>query len=149
MSRRVRLKKIKGKTTHIRRQSPTLHRAKRVVTLGIVAALILSVGLWAFVRERRLYKDVGAVEVSVGNSLMAHIVPGEIQREEMPLDAALWLYGVRPTSMQQVLLMGEDFSEETTGQSLKEYRLEQKKHELILWKGDSRIGILEWVAVPD
>ena len=149
MSKKLRPKKISGKSVHIRRQSPTLHRAKRTVTILLVAALVLSVGLWVWARELRLRRKEGAVQVSVGSSVMAHIVPQELGKEEIDLYTALDCYGVRPSSMQTVLLMGDEFSEETTGQDLSLYTLEMKKHEILLWKENTILGILEWVALPD
>ncbi|GEM_PF-5106585 len=150
MSRKIRLKKISQKLTHIRRQSPTANKAKWVVTLALVAALIVSVTLWGIVRQQRLRRKDGAVQVSVGTSIMAHIVPDELTKEEeMDLAATLNAYGVRPTSMQQVLLMGDEFSIETTGQELKSYALEPVRHGVVLWRENEKIGVLQWIVLPN
>ena len=136
MPKRLRLATLHRTARRVRRQSHTVHRARLIVTLCILGALLAAVCVYGFAQHDRL--DAG-VDVVVGTALMARL----------PLPAEGEDVAVRPTSQQTLVFLGKDFSLEHTAEEAQDLRFAGAGGSLLLKDASGRtLGAVTGIYLP-
>ena len=145
MPKRLRLATFHRTARRVRRQSHTVHRARLIVTLCILGALLAAVCVYGFAQHDRL--DAG-VDVVVGTALMARL-PLPAEGEDVPVLQALEDVAVRPTSQQTLVFLGRDFSLEHTAEEAQDLRFAGAGGSLLLKDASGRtLGAVTGIYLP-
>ncbi len=122
MPKRVKFTSMHRTARHVRRQSHTINHLRYKVTLCILVVLVVVWGAYAYIQDRRMTQRQDGVEVVVGTTLMARIELNQ-DGEGMPVLKALEEVSVYPTSLQTIIITGEDLRVEVVAKDAQGYRL--------------------------
>lgn len=133
------------------RPSVRSRKAKRVknrLTLWMLVLVIAAVGIYALVQHVRTDPAGGGVEIVVGSQLMACIEPEEV-KETVTVTEALERVSVRPSSMQTVVLSGDELNLEIEAAELESMYLISGEKEIMLTEDTgAQLGAIWRIYLP-